>query len=110
MPPLDRLLEATRDRQFLKGMWLSNLGAAAKGAFKLEPKKEPSPRPGRGFLRSSVRLLSIAFFVLLPSRQSILEVGRRAHLGLAGIGPLEVRRLVPGQMVDRIRVFGVRLG
>jgi len=59
--------------------------------------KKPLPRWGEGSCRRSATGASrrdSGFDV-----QDDLELGRRAHCGLAGIGPLEVCRLVPVQMM-----------
>src|SRR5579862_1930864 len=53
---------------------------------------------------SSVVLVARAF------GEAVLEVRRHADLALAGIGLREVGRLVPVEMVERVRVHRVRLG
>src|ERR1700733_9062719 len=40
----------------------------------------------------------------------VVKFTRRANLALAGIGPRKTGRHVPVQVVDGVRVFGVRLG
>jgi len=72
-------------------------------------KKKRSPRWGRGLLPSKRDGCQSSRSGLRMSK-TILELGRRAHCVSPGVGPLEVCRLVPVQMIDRILVFGVRLG
>src|SRR5580692_2200280 len=72
--------------------------------------KKPSPRlSGRGPLQSE-RVLFVPVVVSVTSGCRVVKFARGSNRALAGIWLLKPGRLVPVQMVDGVRVFGVGLG